>query len=322
VDVELDTAPTVDVSDMWERDNLCRGATQVPRLWREAGRVGGNDGDDEEEAQDTAAAPGVAPVAGRRDGDEGGHAMTADQRKTTSAPVMRASSWDGRFRFVLSTGDVDRLNDRINPHGWRLESYRRNPVVLLNHDATALPVARTAAIGVEGNALVATAEFPPRGVYPVADQVRDLIEAGFLSAASVGFRPIRCEPNRERGGIDFLEQELLEWSVVGVPANAAAMLEGRSAEAVRKWLASGAGCVVETTSDDPTGTGMNRWPDDGVWDVLLPDGRVERLRVDEFKAAVRDGVVAGLQERQAARRQLVGPIMIAGPNVPLRRACR
>jgi hypothetical protein len=55
---------------------------------------------------------------------------------------------------------------------------------------------------------------------------------GFLKATSVGFQPLKYaftdDPQR-RFGIDFLEQELIEFSLVTVPANAEALIEGRKA---------------------------------------------------------------------------------------------
>jgi hypothetical protein len=53
-----------------------------------------------------------------------------------------------------------------------------------------------------------------------------MVKRGFLRATSVGFRPKRDKYswNEERGGIDFEEQELLEFSVVPVPSNPEALL--------------------------------------------------------------------------------------------------
>jgi phage head maturation protease len=60
-----------------------------------------------------------------------------------------------------------------------------------------------------------------------------MLKTGFLSATSVGFIPLKYnfvdDPQR-RFGIDFLEQELLEFSIVTVPANAEALIEGRGLE--------------------------------------------------------------------------------------------
>ena len=129
-----------------------------------------------------------------------------------------------RFEFVISTGSLDRDNDRIAPKGVDLSGFESNPVVLWAHDASVPPIGRARNTGVRGNALVSEVEFPEKGVYDLADQVHDLIAHGFLKAASVGFRPIAFERNDE-GGFDFERVELLEWSVVPVPANAGAVVQ-------------------------------------------------------------------------------------------------
>jgi HK97 family phage major capsid protein len=58
------------------------------------------------------------------------------------------------------------------------------------------------------------------------DELRRLIEQGILRAVSVGFRPIKSEPldpERPYAGRKYLKQELLETSLVSVPANPAAL---------------------------------------------------------------------------------------------------
>ncbi len=150
---------------------------------------------------------------------------------------------DRSFRFVISTGDVDREGDRIDPRGWDLQAFKQNPVTLWAHDHRIPPIARTTDIGVAGDRLTAVVQFPPPAVHPFADSIHNLIAQGFLSSASVGFRPIRKTINTERGGWDFHEQELLEWSIVGIPALPQAAIEraavGVNRELVTKWCAGG-----------------------------------------------------------------------------------
>lgn len=52
---------------------------------------------------------------------------------------------DGRIicDFILSNGAVDRDFDTVNPDGWELENFRKNPVVLWMHDMWELPVAKS-----------------------------------------------------------------------------------------------------------------------------------------------------------------------------------
>src|SRR5258706_7392055 len=62
----------------------------------------------------------------------------------------------------------------------------------------------------------------------MSDQVRRLINDRFLSAVSVGFVPVKWEFAKDRSrpnGINFLEQTLLEFSIVGIPANTEATID-------------------------------------------------------------------------------------------------
>lgn len=141
---------------------------------------------------------------------------------------------DGESRsldFTISSAAVDRYGDTIAADGWKLTNFRKNPVVLWMHDNTMLPVAKASNVRVEDGKLKARAEFTPAEMVRYNDIVFDMLKAGFLSATSVGFVPLKYnfvdDPAR-RFGIDFLEQELLEFSIVTVPANPEALIEGRS----------------------------------------------------------------------------------------------
>jgi HK97 family phage prohead protease len=134
--------------------------------------------------------------------------------------------------FTISTQSVDRMGDTIKVDGWKLEQYRKNPVVLWAHDASILPVAKSNQVWVEESKLKSIAEFTPVGMLKFNDVVFDMYKGGFLSATSVGFAPVKYAftDDPKRGyGIDFLEQELLEFSAVPVPANSEALIEGKSA---------------------------------------------------------------------------------------------
>ena len=70
----------------------------------------------------------------------------------------------------------------------------------------------------------------------MANTVLQMIDGGFLRATSVGFRPLRFERNAQRGGNDFKEQELLEFSVVPVGANPQAVRALKSAGLLREAI--------------------------------------------------------------------------------------
>jgi HK97 family phage prohead protease len=121
-----------------------------------------------------------------------------------------------------STESQDRDGDVLVATGADLENYRRNPVVMYAHDYTDLPVAKALEIeAVPGVGLRAKIQFPEPGVNPKADAVRGLWAGGFLNAASVGFVPRASTP--EGKGARFTAWELLEFSIVPVPANADAL---------------------------------------------------------------------------------------------------
>lgn len=144
------------------------------------------------------------------------------------------------YRFTISSPTLDRMNDSIDIKGWHLVNYRRNPVVLFSHNSSELPVGRSPAVWIEGEKLKATATFAPSAANPLAEHVRRMIDGRFLVACSVGFMPINWEFTKDPArpfGINFLEQELLEWSICSVPANPDALIDnqqtGKSA-AVRR----------------------------------------------------------------------------------------
>jgi HK97 family phage prohead protease len=127
------------------------------------------------------------------------------------------------FHFVASTGDADRNGNVLDLDGWDLANYRANPVVLFNHNWDLPPVGRTSRLYTEGNRLLAQVEFAPT---PLGQELALLNADGYLRAISVGARPLEWEIRRhpEHGfpiGIHSHRHELLELSIVAIPANPA-----------------------------------------------------------------------------------------------------
>lgn len=130
-------------------------------------------------------------------------------------------------RIQISTSGVDRSKDRVFPQGAKIEHFMANPVVLWGHDyysAESL-IGRAKALEVTETGIVADFELRPAANDADAQNVVLLLwEQAFVRAASIGFLPNweRMIPN-EFGGYDFLDWELLEFSLVSVPANADAL---------------------------------------------------------------------------------------------------
>lgn len=134
--------------------------------------------------------------------------------------------------FIASDGSVDRFGDILDPAGWDLRAFKRNPVFLWQHDVTA-PIGTVPNVAVRDEKLVARAKWIDQGIAPLADQLFRLVAAGQLCAVSIGARSLaEPEPIRDKQenitGFKYGAMELLELSLVSIPANPNALVLGRS----------------------------------------------------------------------------------------------
>jgi len=140
-------------------------------------------------------------------------------RKTFDIQTIETKADGGRI--VISTASVDRDRDRVIPAGARVENYMRNPVVQWGH-GYAEPwqtIGKTTALEITPDGVVASFELrPAANESDPQNIVRLLWEGGWIRTASIGFIPRTASPN-DVGGSDFGEWELLEWSLVPIPAN-------------------------------------------------------------------------------------------------------
>ena len=134
----------------------------------------------------------------------------------------------GIYEAWVSTEDVDRDGDILLADGAEVENYSKNPIVLFGHnyrDPDAI-VAKTLEINkLPGQGIKLMFQFLKRGVSQSADLVHDLWKERYLNAMSVGFIPKKWERRTDendeelRRGLLFTAWELLEGSIVSVPAN-------------------------------------------------------------------------------------------------------
>src|SRR5262245_44347605 len=81
---------------------------------------------------------------------------------------VRAEGGDSRrVTFTITTDAVDRDRDVIHAAGWKLDAYRKNPVVLFAHDYKSLPIARAVDIRQTEHGISATAEFMTADINPM-----------------------------------------------------------------------------------------------------------------------------------------------------------
>lgn len=128
--------------------------------------------------------------------------------------------------FVISDGSLDRHGTRINPKGWDLSNFKKNPIALFAHDSR-FPIGTWSNLRVEGDKLLARLNLAAKGTSDRLNEIIGLIEQGVLRATSVGFNVIKFG-TAGKDEFDYLEQELLENSVVSVGSNPNALAKARS----------------------------------------------------------------------------------------------
>lgn len=165
-----------------------------------------------------------------------------------STPNTRPSS---TLDFVASDETLDRYNEVIVASGWKLDNYVKNPVFQNSHQYGDIIYTIGRALvtelrTVEGRkVLFQRVEFATEA-NPIAGIAYNLYKGKFLNAVSVGFIPLQWE-NGEPGNLwnrRYTEQELLEVSAVGIPANPNALALGLKAGAITKQQIKDVGALL------------------------------------------------------------------------------
>lgn len=142
-----------------------------------------------------------------------------DINKQYSNIVKKISDNDMIIEIIGSTEDADRIGDRMFMSGIRLDNYKKNPVILANHEQGCnekpTVIGKAIDVKVKDNQLVFKIQFAETSN---AKDWYHLYANGFMNASSIGFNEIKKKPNKF-GGYDYLEWELLELSLVSIPCN-------------------------------------------------------------------------------------------------------
>lgn len=117
-----------------------------------------------------------------------------------------------------NTSTKDRTGDIVLPEAWAkgIENYRKNPVLLYQHDHSK-PIGKSETVRVDKKGI-----FIEGSVSEAAEKlhgVKTLIKDGALKSFSVGFRVKDADYDRNSDTFIIKDVELLEISVVSVPAN-------------------------------------------------------------------------------------------------------
>ena len=129
------------------------------------------------------------------------------------------------FDALVNEGDRNGFIEMIVTAG-RLENYRRNPVILWAHDSRSVPIGRGEPYYEDG-ILKITITLDQNDNF--ARLVKSKIDQGMINAVSIGFGWEDGDLVRdEEGNLYLIGWELYECSVVSVPADPDALIEGRS----------------------------------------------------------------------------------------------
>lgn len=146
----------------------------------------------------------------------------------------RSKEIDNRtFRFIISDESVDRYNTIIKLDGWDLSNYEKNGIVAYQHITWSSDpdvIIGQGKAWKEDGVLMGEVKLEPEGDNPLADKIAKKLRNGTLSATSVGFNPIEYSRGVKEHGEDpnviyFRKVDLLEWSIVNIPANPNAIVQ-------------------------------------------------------------------------------------------------
>lgn len=147
--------------------------------------------------------------------------------KITKNFTLEKQLTENVYTFIGTKEVVDRDGDIVFVDGIELENYKMNPIVLFGHDYNT-PIGKTVKFYkkvIDGvKALLFDIEFAST---QDAKNIKTLVDEGVLNTTSINFIPKEWEEVREndRWGYDIKKSELLEISVVSVPANQSALLQ-------------------------------------------------------------------------------------------------
>jgi HK97 family phage prohead protease len=202
----------------------------APAFPHQNGKSDGGDAMDCEPGDDESEADFMDRCVNDEGNDEEDCALAWDSRSIKGVVhKTRAGKLDGHD-FVLSDESVDRMGDIIEAAGWDFSSFQKNPIALFGHRPD-FPIGKWSKVRVENKEVRGQLELAPKGSSARIDEIRALVDAGILRAVSVGFKPIDhtpINPKEPWSGSRFTKQELVECSLVAVPANSNALIAAKA----------------------------------------------------------------------------------------------
>jgi len=122
----------------------------------------------------------------------------------------------------MSDFSVDRDLERMDPAGWDLKNFKKNPIVLWSHDYMRPAIGKVESPRVKDGELVGRVRFSSKEVDPFAAMIEGKVREDIIRTGSVGFLSRKIEilddPDKPETLI-HRKQELYEFSIVNIPSN-------------------------------------------------------------------------------------------------------
>ena len=169
--------------------------------------------------------------------------MNQKTKKFMDFEARSVSGEDRTYWFTASTPARDRMGDIIIQEGWRTNDFlKTGGPILWGHDYYSTPIGNGKEVRVSPDNLDIKVQFIPEGIDPLADRVERLVKGGHIRTGSVGFsvykrEPLNADDLKQRPEMKYgqrLYGDLLEFSIVPVPANPEALSQKDFVEAMAK----------------------------------------------------------------------------------------
>ena len=106
------------------------------------------------------------------------------------------------FPWMLSTYDLDRFSERIDPQGWDFKRFMENPVVEWAHRFDIPAIGKIEGLAVDDKGLRGVVFFNDKSFDTFGWSIGQRVKAGVIRAGSVGFRPVEIEIPSKEDSID------------------------------------------------------------------------------------------------------------------------
>lgn len=206
------------------------------------------------------------------------------------------------FEFVMSSDSVDRIGDIVDIKGIDLKGFKQNPLALWNHDSD-VPIGTWSNVRKEEHRLIGTLSLAAPGSSPLVDRLRSFVEQRILRAVSIGFRALEAvelDPSDLWGGLRFTKTELLECSLVSVPANPDALqIRGLRPAGIDKTIFLPAKGPANPDADRSKAAGRQRAPappNPHQGNRTMPRTVAERIVAHQQRAAAIDDQINQITE--------------------------